>query len=197
MAWSAAESSVNVTKPKPRDRPVSPSLTMTASWISPKRSNAVRRLISSVVQARPPTCSFLDTGSLLRWRLARRQFEPCGPPGNPRQETPRTVCCQVTQKLRGSGHQLPSDCRSATPLSRGEAAQLRWPTNGISPRTRCSGRLRFLASQRWHTARSSATPAPKNTLRAYLSSLGAMHQGSSKACSVSHIVDGFLHLDVP
>ena len=31
------------------------------------------------------------------------------------------VCCQITQKLRGSGHQLSSDCRSATPSNRAEA----------------------------------------------------------------------------
>lgn len=65
IAAVAAPSSAMVTKPKPRERPVSRSVITTASSTVPCGSKAARRLSLLVAQARPPTKSFVPISLLL------------------------------------------------------------------------------------------------------------------------------------
>ncbi len=60
MASDADELSVNVTKPKPRLRPVSRSVMTLASVTSPKFSKAEKSFASLVSQLRPPIKSLFD-----------------------------------------------------------------------------------------------------------------------------------------
>src|SRR6185295_7869824 len=91
MALRQPASSVNVTKPKPRLRPVSRSLTTFASTIEPHASNAALRPSLVVAHASPPTNTFffvnsrrpdrrLDPGSspTVVAGVGRQQFRPAG-----------------------------------------------------------------------------------------------------------------------
>src|SRR5690606_21970147 len=71
MAVAAALSSRKVTKPKPRERPVSRSVMTLTSSTSPKLSNARRRAASSVSQLRPPTKRRFDISLSLSHRKTR------------------------------------------------------------------------------------------------------------------------------
>lgn len=61
IAFCAASSVPNVTKPNPRERPVSRSLMTRASSISPNCSNAARSASLSVFQLKPPINNLFPT----------------------------------------------------------------------------------------------------------------------------------------
>ena len=71
----AASSVVNVTNPKPRERPVSRSDTTFASVTSPKGVNASRRSSVVVAQARPPQNSLLLMVNSFTVQPTRRRAE--------------------------------------------------------------------------------------------------------------------------
>src|SRR5690606_38318220 len=105
IAACAALPSENVTKPKPRDRPVSRSVMTFASTTSPKRSKASRRPSSLVFQLRPPTNNLLPIVSLLSSR------EPCNPGCSI-----GTVRCPCSASDRPAGKALvPCVCRASVP----------------------------------------------------------------------------------